>query len=86
MTLHSDMYHIAFPRDAWLTKSLVYIVYVLDTVQTILVTHDAFTYFAAGFGNVDTLGGAQLEWLAVPTISGIGTKQPVPRLSPWLTV
>lgn len=81
------MYHIAFPRDAWITKSLVYIVYILETVQTILVTHDAFTYFAAGFGNVDTLGRAQLEWLAVPTISGIGTQQKLfPVFPPWLTM
>ena len=63
---------MAFPKDGRITKALVYGVYILDMIQTILVTHDAYTYFAKGFGDLESLGQAHLEWLAVPTISGIG--------------
>lgn len=51
---------------------LVYGIYLLETTQTILVTHDAFNGYAKGFGNLIDLNSAQLEWLAVPIFSGIG--------------
>lgn len=53
-------------------KCLVYGIYLIEIVQTILVTHDAFNAYASGFGNLQALGSAQLEWLAVPILSGIG--------------
>ena len=56
----------------------MYVIYVLETLQTILVTHDGYKYYAEGFGNVDALNRTQLEWIAVPTISGIGAPSPAP--------
>lgn len=67
-----DVYYLAFPKDRTVIKSLVYGVYVIQTVQTILVTHDAFNGYAKGYGRATVLNSAQLEWLAVPIFSGIG--------------
>jgi len=46
-------------------------IFLLETTQTILCTHDAFNAYAKGYGNLTALGSAQLEWLAVPIFSGI---------------
>ncbi|EKM52241.1 uncharacterized protein PHACADRAFT_260480 [Phanerochaete carnosa HHB-10118-sp] len=65
------LYHLAFPNDSRIVKTLVYGVYLIETTQTILVTHDAFNAYAKGYGDLTALGSAQLEWLAVPIFSGI---------------
>ncbi|GJE98656.1 hypothetical protein PsYK624_148910 [Phanerochaete sordida] len=65
------LYHISFPNDGRIAKALVYSVFLIETAQTILVTHDAFNAYAKGFGNLVALGSAQMEWLAVPIFSGI---------------
>ncbi|KLO19181.1 hypothetical protein SCHPADRAFT_918701 [Schizopora paradoxa] len=65
------VYYLAFPKDGRWTKLLVGGIYLIETAQTILVTHDAFAAYASGYGNLNALGSAQLEWLAVPTFSGI---------------
>lgn len=52
-------------------KAIVYGVYLIELVQTILVAHDAFAGYAIGYGNLQALDSAQLEWLAVPVFSGI---------------
>lgn len=71
-----DLYHLSFPRDKWLTKGLVYFVYLIDTAQTALVTRDIFNAFAVHFGNLDVLDSIQMEWLAVPVFSSIGVQTP----------
>ncbi len=68
----ADVYYLAFPKDGRWTKLLVGGIYLLETVQTIIITHDAFNAYAKGYGNLNALGSAQLEWLAVPIFSGIG--------------
>lgn len=65
------VYHMAFPNDGRFTRGFVYAIYLLETAQTVLVTHDAFNAYAKGFGNIEALGSAQLEWVAVPIFSGI---------------
>ena len=73
LTGSADLYHLSFPRDRWSTKGLVYFVYVLDTVQTCLVTRDVFNAYARHYGNLDVLDSIQTEWLAVPVFSSVGT-------------
>lgn len=70
------MYHLSFPRDKWTTKSLVYFVYLIDTAQTCLVTHDIVNTYARHYGNLDVLESLQLEPIAVPMISSIGDYLP----------
>jgi hypothetical protein len=65
------IYYMSFPKDRTSIKTLVFGLYLLETVQTILVTHDLFHAYAIGFGNLSQLESAQLEWLSVPILSGI---------------
>ena len=68
-----DWYYLAFPNDKWAFKTIVAFTYVLETMQTLIMTVDCFNTYAIGFGNVDLLNNPQHEWLAVPMITGIGT-------------
>ncbi|KAI8980782.1 hypothetical protein BD414DRAFT_493265 [Trametes punicea] len=65
------LYHLAFPRDGRIAKTLVYSIYAIETAQTIIIAHDAFNAYGKGYGNLNALGSAQTEWLAVPIFSGI---------------
>ena len=67
------IYYAAFPHDGWPAYGLVYGIWFLDTVQTVLITIDQFNTFARHFGDRALLDGAQLEWLAVPILSSIST-------------
>ncbi|GJE86414.1 hypothetical protein PsYK624_024940 [Phanerochaete sordida] len=60
-----------FPDDRAAIKIIIYSVFALETLQTALVTYDAYRYFAAGFGDVDQLNRAMFEWFAVPVITGL---------------
>lgn len=50
----------------------MYIVYALDTAQTIIVTNDVFNAYAKHFGDSVTLDAVGVEWLAVPILTSIG--------------
>ncbi|KIP12182.1 hypothetical protein PHLGIDRAFT_124344 [Phlebiopsis gigantea 11061_1 CR5-6] len=62
------IYYAAFPRDGWSACGIVYGVFLLDTVQTVLVTIDLFNTFAKHYGDRALLDGAQFEWFAVPVL------------------
>lgn len=66
-----DLYYVAFPKDTWGPKTLVYCVFVLDTAQTILLTYDIFNTFATHFGDFELLNSLKNEWLSVPVFGGI---------------
>lgn len=51
---------------------MVYGVYLLEIIQTILVTHDAFAIFGYGFGDLENMAAMHLDWLTVPIMSGVG--------------
>ncbi|KAK0207628.1 hypothetical protein IW262DRAFT_521611 [Armillaria fumosa] len=65
------LYYLAFPNDRKFTKYLVYGIYVLELVQTILVTHDAFRVFGYGFGDIVALTEVHFNWLTVPIMSAV---------------
>ncbi|KAJ7171663.1 hypothetical protein C8R43DRAFT_21343 [Mycena crocata] len=65
------VYYQAFPNDPWVVKSLVYLVYTVQTLGTILGGHDAFAIFGAGFGSLPALTATHFTWLTVPVIGGI---------------
>ncbi|GJE98660.1 hypothetical protein PsYK624_148950 [Phanerochaete sordida] len=65
------LYYLSFPSDRTVNKALVYIVYIIEFAQTILVTHDGFRAYAAHYGDFQVLESAQLEWIAVPVMSGV---------------
>ncbi|KAH0578509.1 hypothetical protein H2248_003650 [Termitomyces sp. 'cryptogamus'] len=64
-------YYIAFPDDRLYCKILVYGVYLLESLQTVIITHDAFASFGAGFGSFEALDNIQLTCLSIPILSGI---------------
>ncbi|KAJ8077983.1 hypothetical protein PM082_000184 [Marasmius tenuissimus] len=64
-------YYMSFPKDRAFVKCLVYIVFLLDTVQTILFLHDAFQLFGYGFGDMETLKKAHLSGFSVPILTGM---------------
>jgi len=65
------LYHISFPRDKWVPKALVYTTYVIETAQTVLITHDCFHAYAQDFGNLAEVNAMQNEWLTVPVFCAI---------------
>ncbi|KAJ6580128.1 hypothetical protein DFH09DRAFT_979386, partial [Mycena vulgaris] len=65
------LYYQAFPNDRLLTKSLIYILFTIDVVQTILITHDAFATFGYGFGDVSAVTKLRFDWLTIPIIGGL---------------
>ncbi len=69
-----DLYYLAFPNDRQLLKYLVYGIYVIESVQTILVAHDMFATFGYGFGDIDALTRMNFSWLTVPIMSAVGSR------------
>ncbi|KAK1216953.1 hypothetical protein PQX77_020400 [Marasmius sp. AFHP31] len=65
------LYYLAFPRDKWTMKALVYGLFLMDTAQSILVTHEAFVKYGLGFGNVRALAEVGTGWLSFPIIGAI---------------
>ncbi|KAK0183644.1 hypothetical protein F5146DRAFT_1148916 [Armillaria mellea] len=68
--LSTDLYYLAFPKDRKFTKFLIYGIYIVEIVQTILITQDAFSVFGYGFGDLEALTNVHFSWL-VPIMSGI---------------
>ncbi|KAK0241046.1 hypothetical protein EDD85DRAFT_948138 [Armillaria nabsnona] len=63
------LYYLAFPKDRKITKCLVYGVYIVEFVQTMLFTHDAFAMFGYGFGDIEALIRMNFNWLTIPIMS-----------------
>ncbi|SJK98192.1 uncharacterized protein ARMOST_01453 [Armillaria ostoyae] len=63
------LYYLAFPKDRNFTKYLVYGVYIVEFVQTILVSHDVFATFGYGFGDIEALTEVHFNWLIIPIMS-----------------
>ncbi|KAF9555077.1 hypothetical protein CPC08DRAFT_147295 [Agrocybe pediades] len=65
------MYYVAFPRDPLRNKIIVYSIYVLELLQTVIITASAFHVFASGYGNFSYYNGIELAWFSVPLITGV---------------
>ncbi|KAK0474412.1 hypothetical protein IW261DRAFT_1595938 [Armillaria novae-zelandiae] len=65
------LYYLAFPKDRNVIKCLVHGIYIIEFVETMLFTHDAFAVFGYGFGDIEALMGMHFNWLAVPIMSGV---------------
>ncbi|KAF9451108.1 hypothetical protein P691DRAFT_663913, partial [Macrolepiota fuliginosa MF-IS2] len=65
-------YHVAFPKDRLYIKLLVYIVFVLELVQSILIMHDAYFTYVNRFGVFDAVyQQGTYAWFAIPIFTGI---------------
>ncbi|SJL07013.1 uncharacterized protein ARMOST_10356 [Armillaria ostoyae] len=65
------LYYLAFPDDRRFTKYLVYGIYVIEFLQTMLVAHDMFAMYGYGFGDIDALTKTNFNWLTVPIMSAV---------------
>ncbi|KAK0454297.1 hypothetical protein EV421DRAFT_1896226 [Armillaria borealis] len=65
------LYYLAFPMDRKFTKCLVYGIYIVAFVQTIVFTHDAFATFGYGFGDLEALTKMYFIWFTVPILSSV---------------
>ncbi|KAK0494013.1 hypothetical protein EDD18DRAFT_1402957, partial [Armillaria luteobubalina] len=65
------LYYLAFPKDRKFTKHLVYGIYIIEFVQTMLFTHDAFAVFGYGFGDIEALTRMHFNWLTIPIMSAV---------------
>ncbi len=68
-----DIYYIAFPNDRPLPKFIVWFLFIVELLQTILVTRDAFNNFGLQYGNVPALDGVGFIWFSVPVVTALGT-------------
>ncbi|KAK0226532.1 hypothetical protein IW262DRAFT_1238775, partial [Armillaria fumosa] len=73
LSIQLYLYYLAFPKDRQFVKSLVYGIYIVEFVQTILVAHDAFAVFGYGFGDLEALTQMHFNWLILPIVIAIGT-------------
>ncbi|KAJ7908197.1 hypothetical protein B0H13DRAFT_2331600 [Mycena leptocephala] len=71
LTVQLYLYYEAFPNDRLVNKWLVYTVYALELVQTILITHGFFAIFGFGFADPAALLNVDFGWLAIPIMSGL---------------
>ncbi|KAK1219239.1 hypothetical protein PQX77_018046 [Marasmius sp. AFHP31] len=71
LCVQTYIYYTAFPNDKPGFQILVYAVLLLDTIQTVMITVDAFRCFVFGFGNLETIGRIGLFWFDLCFIDGI---------------
>ncbi|KAG2049335.1 hypothetical protein BDR06DRAFT_999276 [Suillus hirtellus] len=64
-------YHQAGFQDNRLIKSIVHGLFVLETLQLIMATHDSFHTLALGWGNDGDLLNVWLSWFDLPVLTGI---------------
>ena len=67
----TDLYYLAFPKDRVYLKCLVYGVYCLEFVQSVLVVDALFRIFVTRFGDVHALDQVETLWLSIPIITAI---------------
>ena len=58
----TDIYYIAFPSDKTFTKGLVYALYMLETAQTAMMSHDGIMISGIHFGDISYLKPVHLAF------------------------
>ncbi|KAK0470811.1 hypothetical protein IW261DRAFT_1345158 [Armillaria novae-zelandiae] len=71
LSIQLYLYYLAFPKDRQFVKSVVYGIYIVELVQTILVAHDAFAVFGYGFGDLEAITDMHFNWLILPVMIAI---------------
>lgn len=66
-----DIYYLAFPHDRRLPKCIVGFTFVIELLQTVLATKDAFRNFGTGWGNMADLDAVGLLWFSVPVLGSV---------------
>jgi hypothetical protein len=53
-------------------KCLVYGVYILELIQSVLSICNGFQKFVVGFGDVEAIDRVEMAWLSIPILTAIG--------------
>ncbi|PBK98472.1 hypothetical protein ARMGADRAFT_577591 [Armillaria gallica] len=64
------IYYISFPKDDLASKTVVYVLWVTETVETVSNMIDTFDTFCYNFGNVSGLSDVHLSWFTMPILCG----------------
>ncbi|KAK0218931.1 hypothetical protein IW262DRAFT_1462523 [Armillaria fumosa] len=64
------IYYISFPKDNLVSKTVVYLLWVAETVQTAIRVSYTFNTFCYEFGDLVGLDEVDTEWFTVPVMSG----------------
>ncbi|PBK82106.1 hypothetical protein ARMGADRAFT_884605, partial [Armillaria gallica] len=70
LTSFKDIYYISFPRDDLASKTVVYLLWLAETVETVSNMIDTFDTFCYNFGNVSDLSDVHLSWFTMPILCG----------------
>ncbi|CAL1708082.1 unnamed protein product [Somion occarium] len=65
------IYHISFPKDQILFKCLVYGIFMLDTLQTCMLTVDMFDNFIYRWGSAGSFSTIGMGWFSFIILGGI---------------
>ncbi|ESK91210.1 hypothetical protein Moror_2930 [Moniliophthora roreri MCA 2997] len=71
LSVQTYIYYTAFPKDPKAFQYLVYGVYLVETMQTVMITYDAFQQFAYGFADPAALDRINLIWFDCCLIDGL---------------
>ncbi|KAK0489766.1 hypothetical protein EDD18DRAFT_568642 [Armillaria luteobubalina] len=64
------IYYISFPRDNLVSKTVVYLLWVTETVQTAMNIYYTFYTFCYEFGDLVGLDEVDTAWFTIPVMSG----------------
>jgi hypothetical protein len=53
-------------------KSLVYGIYFLEVIQSVLMVEMGFRNYVTGFGDVEVFDKVETMWLSIPIFTAIG--------------
>ncbi|PPQ84246.1 hypothetical protein CVT26_012354 [Gymnopilus dilepis] len=66
----ANAYYIAFPKDRTMAKTIVYTIFILEVVQTGIVSHDIYASLASSFGDITAVDAIRTNWLSIPVSGG----------------
>ncbi len=72
LTSFKDIYYISFPKDNLASKTVVYLLWVTETVQTATTIYYTFDTFCYDFGILSGLDEVHITWFTVIILSGFG--------------
>ncbi|PBK60819.1 hypothetical protein ARMSODRAFT_965742 [Armillaria solidipes] len=64
------IYYISFPNDNLASKTVIYVLWLTETVQTVIDIYDTFDMFCYDFGNLSGLDNVHLTWFTLPILTG----------------
>ncbi|RDX56527.1 hypothetical protein OH76DRAFT_1477132 [Lentinus brumalis] len=71
LTAQIYVYYLSFPADSKYLKAFIYGLFIVECVQVVMATRDAYAVFGAGWGDVAALDNTHWLWFDIPVMSGL---------------